>query len=54
MSYEEPKPDEARMSLAIPKSMRDELKIMAIKQGRTLQEIALQAFTDFMEKQEAA
>lgn len=46
--------DLIRVSLFLSRELRDGLKIAAIKQGKTMQEIASQVFTDFLEKQEAA
>ena len=44
----------SRVNVAIPSEVLTELKILAVKQKRTLSEITAQAFREFMQSQEAA
>ena len=54
MSDNTTQPEEVRVGLVLPKSLRDDLKITAIKQDKTLQELATQVFSDYLTKQQEA
>jgi hypothetical protein len=54
MNKQDQQEKEARIGVAMPKSMRDQLKILAVKRDKTVQDLAFEAISFMLNEQEAA